>query len=178
MTTNHTDRSTGTGIPAPVTTDPRRDTRSRWGRSARLGGGTGRLMGVSLLGGLLGAVLVGAASYLLTQNAGLFDGLRWTTAGVMAFNGLVFGFLLTWVALVEPTTLRGAAKSPEESVESRWYEKATSGAFHDTVAVVGIGLFVISLGGFSPSPALVGIGLLLQMAGSASIRYLIQKRRG
>lgn len=84
MTTNQTDQSTGTG-------------------------GTGRPMAVSLVGGLLCAVLGGAATYLPTHSAGLF---------------------------------------------------------------------VISLGGFSPSPALVGIGLLLLMAGSTAVRYLIQKRRG
>lgn len=88
-----TDRTeTGTATADAITTDPRRDTRSRWGRSERLGGGTGRLMAVSALGGLFGALLVGTASSPLAQNAGLLDGLRWTTAGVMAFIGPVFGF--------------------------------------------------------------------------------------
>lgn len=32
-----------------ATTDPRRDTRSRWGRSSRLGGGSGRVILVSLV---------------------------------------------------------------------------------------------------------------------------------
>ncbi|STY73314.1 Uncharacterised protein [Micrococcus luteus] len=59
-----------------ATTDPRRDTRPRWGRSERLGGGTGRLMGVSLTVGAVGAalfVLMGCAAavrYLLLKRRG------------------------------------------------------------------------------------------------------------
>ena len=57
----------GTGT---ATTDPRRDTRSRWGCSSRLGGGTGRLMGVSLAVGAVGAalfVLMGCAAAIRYQ---------------------------------------------------------------------------------------------------------------
>jgi len=53
-----------------ATTDPRRDTRSRWGCSSRLGGGTGRLMGVSLAVGAVGAalfVLMGCAAAIRYQ---------------------------------------------------------------------------------------------------------------
>ncbi len=80
MTTNHSRHTTaaadGQGAAAEhagtgtATTDPRRDTRSRWGCSSRLGGGTGRLMGVSLAVGAVGAamfVLMGCAAAIRYQ---------------------------------------------------------------------------------------------------------------
>ena len=161
-----------------LTPDPRHDTRSRWGRSARIGGGTGRLLGVCIAIGMACAVAVGAAAYLLTLNASLEEALRWLAAGIMAFNGLVFGFIVAWVFLVDQPTIRGAAARPEESIEVRWYDKAAAGAFHDTLGIVGVGTFVLALGGFNASPSLVGLGVIVLMMASVALRYLIQKRRG
>ena len=109
-----------------ATTDPRRDTRSRWGCSSRLGGGTGRLMGVSLAVGVVGALGLGLAAWATTVAAGHADSLAWVAAGAMALNGLLFGLLLTWLALVDRHSIRGADTNPEESIEGRWYEKATT----------------------------------------------------
>ena len=115
--------ATGAVADDTVTTDPHRDTRSRWGRSERLGGGTGRLLGVCVAIGMTCAVVVGGAAYLLTLNASLEEALRWVAAGIMAFNGLVFGFIGGWAFLVDQPTIRGAAAKPDESIEVRWYDK-------------------------------------------------------
>ena len=53
-----------------TTTDLARDRRPRWGRSARLGGGSGRLILVSLVAGVVIALLIGAASYGLASSQG------------------------------------------------------------------------------------------------------------
>ena len=166
----------GTGT---ATTDPRRDTRSRWGCSSRIGGGTGRLILVSLVAGVVIALLIGAASYGLASSQG-DAGPRFpaVTGAVMAASALPVGAALAWLFLVDRTTLRGADTNPEESIEGRWYEKATSGAFHDTLVVVGLGAAILSFGGYVISPAAVGAALFVLMGCAAAIRYQIQKRRG
>ena len=113
-----------------------------------------------------------------TVAAGHADSLAWIAAGAMALNGLLFGLLLTWLALVDRHSIRGADTNPEESIEGRWYEKATSGAFHDTLVVVGLGAAILSFGGYVISPAAVGAALFVLMGCAAAIRYQIQKRRG
>lgn len=96
----------------------------------------------------------------------------------MAASALPVGAALAWLFLVDRTTLRGADTNPKESIEGRWYEKATSGAFHDTLVVVGLGAAILSFGGYVISPAAVGAALFVLMGCAAAIRYQIQKRRG
>ena len=162
-----------------ATTDPRRDTRSRWGRSARLGGGSGRLILVSLVAGVVIALLIGAASYGLASSQG-DAGPRFpaVTGAVMAASALPVGAALAWLFLVDRTTLRGAVRDTEETIEGRWLEKAQSGAFGDLLVVLGLGTFVVALAGWQPSLPLVGAGLLLFAGASVAVRYALQKRRG
>ncbi|PEH50976.1 hypothetical protein [Micrococcus luteus] len=166
----------GTGT---ATADPRRDTRSRWGCSSRLGGGSGRLMGVSLVAGVVIALLIGAASYGLASGQGDADPRFPAVMGaVMAASALPVGAALAWLFLVDRTTLRGAVRDTEETVEGRWLEKAQSGAFGDLLVVLGLGTFVVALAGWQPSLPLVGAGLLLFAGASVAVRYALQKRRG
>ena len=162
-----------------ATTDPRRDTRSRWGRSSRLGGGSGRLIVVSLVAGVVIALLIGAAAYGLASSQG-DAGPRFpaVTGAVMAASALPVGAALAWLFLVDRTTLRGAVRDTEETVEGRWLEKAQSGAFGDLLVVLGLGTFVVALAGWQPSLPLVGAGLLLFAGASVAVRYALQKRRG
>ena len=162
-----------------ATTDPRRDTRPRWGRSARLGGGSGRLILVSLVAGVVIALLIGAASYGLASSQG-DAGPRFpaVTGAVMAASALPVGAALAWLFLVDRTTLRGAVRDTEETIEGRWLEKAQSGAFGDLLVVLGLGTFVVALAGWQPSLPLVGAGLLLFAGASVAVRYALQKRRG
>ena len=187
MTTNHSHHTAAAadrqGAAAEhagtATTDPRRDTRPRWGRSARLGGGSGRLILVSLVAGVVIALLIGAASYGLASSQG-DAGPRFpaVTGAVMAASALPVGAALAWLFLVDRTTLRGAVRDTEETIEGRWLEKAQSGAFGDLLVVLGLGTFVVALAGWQPSLPLVGAGLLLFAGASVAVRYALQKRRG
>ena len=162
-----------------ATTDPRRDTRSRWGRSSRLGGGSGRLIVVSLVAGVVIALLIGAAAYGLASSQGDADPRFPAVMGaVMAASALPVGAALAWLFLVDRTTLRGAVRDTEETVEGRWLEKAQSGAFGDLLVMLGLGTFVVALAGWQPSLPLVGAGLLLFAGASVAVRYALQKRRG
>lgn len=186
MTANHSRHTTaadGQGAAAEhagtATTDPRRDTRSRCGRSSRLGGGSGRLILVSLVAGVVIALLIGAAAYGLASSQGDADPRFPAVMGaVMAASALPVGAALAWLFLVDRTTLRGAVRDTEETVEGRWLEKAQSGAFGDLLVVLGLGTFVVALAGWQPSLPLVGAGLLLFAGASVAVRYALQKRRG
>ncbi|MGQ5586231.1 hypothetical protein ACUJ8O_07010 [Micrococcus sp. EWR3.9.1] len=162
-----------------ATTDPRRDTRSRWGRSSRLGGGSGRLILVSLVAGVVIALLIGAAAYGLASSQGDADPRFPAVMGaVMAASALPAGAALAWLFLVDRTTLRGAVRDTEETIEGRWLERAQSGAFGDLLVVLGLGTFVVALAGWQLSLPLVGAGLLLVAGASVAVRYALQKRRG
>lgn len=187
MTANHSRHTAaaadGQGAAAEhagtATTDPRRDTRSRWGRSSRLGGGSGRLILVSLVAGVVIALLIGAAAYGLASSQGDADPRFPAVMGaVMAASALPVGAALAWLFLVDRTTLRGAVRDTEETIEGRWLEKAQSGAFGDLLVVLGLGTFVVALAGWQLSLPLVGAVLLLAMTLSAAVRYALQKRRG
>ena len=186
MTANHsrhTAAADGQGAAAEhagtATTDPRRDTRSRCGRSSRLGGGSGRLILVSLVAGVVIALLIGAAAYGLASSQGDADPRFPAVMGaVMAASALPVGAALAWLALVDRTTVRGAIRDTEETIEGRWLEKAQSGAFGDLLVVLGLGTFVVAMTGWQPSLPLVGAGLLLVAGASVAVRYALQKRRG
>lgn len=162
-----------------ATTDPRRDTRSRWGRSSRLGGGSGRLIVVSLVAGVVIALLIGAAAYGLASSQGDADPRFPAVMGaVIAASALPVGAALAWLALVDRTTVRGAIRDTEETIEGRWLEKAQSGAFGDLLVVLGLGTFVVAMTGWQADLPLVGAGLLLVAGASVAVRYALQKRRG
>ena len=152
---------------------------SFWGRSARLGGGTGRLVAVSLLLGLLLAALTGAVAYGLAGASAPADPRQpWMLALVVGSGALPVMAGLVWVLLVDRETIAGAVRDPEESIESRWYDAAARGVFHDLLVVAGLGTFVVSLTRWSAELSLVGLGLLLFLAADFAVRYLLQKRRG
>ena len=162
-----------------TTTDLARDRRPRWGRSARLGGGSGRLILVSLVAGVVIALLIGAAAYGLASSQGDADPRFPAVMGaVMAASALPAGAALAWLFLVDRTTLRGAVRDTEETIEGRWLERAQSGAFGDLLVVLGLGTFVVALAGWQLSLPLVGAGLLLFAGASVAVRYALQKRRG
>lgn len=162
-----------------ATTDPRRDTRSRWGRSSRLGGGSGRVILVSLVAGVVIALLIGAAAYGLASSQGDADPRFPAVMGaVMAASALPVGAALAWLALVDRTTVRGAIRDTEETIEGRWLEKAQSGAFGDLLVVLGLGTFVVAMTGWQADLPLVGAGLLLVAGASVAVRYALQKHRG
>lgn len=101
-------------------------------------------------------------------------------AALLAALTLPITVTLGWVLVVDRTTIRGAVARPSESVEGRWYDTATSGAFHDVLIMIGLGAACFSL-----IPALrpleaswVMIGLGLFMAADVFIRYRLLVARG
>lgn len=153
---------------------------SFWGRSARLGGGSGRLLTVSALVGLVIGNLIALVSWVLATQSDRSADDRYPLimALIMFALSVPMAFMAAWALLVERTSVRGATRNPEQSIESRWYEQATAGAFGDTMIATGLGTFVLALGGWQFSPSLVGVGVLLVMMASVIARFLILRARG
>lgn len=163
----------------PVPGPERPAARSFWGRSARLGGGTGRLIVVSLVLGLLLAALLAAVAYGLAGTPDPADPRQpWALGLLVGLGTLPVMTGLVWVLLVDRETISGAVRDPEESIESRWYDAAARGAFHDLLVVLGLGTFVVAVTRWQVELSLVGGGLVLFMAADVAVRYLVQKRRG
>ena len=152
---------------------------SRWGRSSRLGGGTRRLIGVSLGTGVLLTGALGLTAWGLSQAGPDPDLQRaWLVSLLAAAFCYPGASMLAWVLLVDRESVRGAVKNTEDTVEGHWYEKATSGAFHDLLILLGLGGSVVTLAGWQIQTNLIVMGLLLFMAASTATRYLLQKRQG
>lgn len=81
---------------------------SAWGRSARLGGGTGRLVVVSLVLGVLLAALLGVIAYGLAGTADPADPRRpWVLGLVVASGALPVLAGTVWMLLVDRATIKG-----------------------------------------------------------------------
>lgn len=146
------------------------DTRSKWGR-ARFGGRTSHLMAASLAI----AVLVSAALGWLFMV--LRNGDRPLLAfGIMAAFTLPIAAVLAWVVLVDRSTIPGALKKPEDSVESVWYDKAASGAFTDILLVGGLGCAALTFLGTEGTAGLVLGGVVAFAMLDFGVRYLWQKK--
>ncbi len=145
--------------------------RTRWGRS-RFGGSPGVLIVVSLL---VGAVLVAGIGWLAmlvepgSENPWL---LFWVTAIVT----WPFGAILVWALLVDRSTLSGALDDPELSVESRWYDKAASGAFHALIVALGLGVAAFQFLNVDVAPPLLLGGYFVLAVAAFGISYLFAKK--
>lgn len=84
---------------------------------------------------------------------------------------------LAWVLFVDRATLAGAPARPGETVESSWYNKATQGAFHDILVVVGVATTVLSVTPLDVAGSQALLGVLLLCCVSVGVRYLIHRRR-
>ncbi len=125
--------------------------------------------------------------------------LVWSTAAVMAaglglavavFRGeqfwLVFGvftacflapcFGLAWLVL-GPGRRVTPDPHADENVESRWFEKAGSGALFDTMAVIGVAVGVLSLFELEADPVLALMGVWVFALGDGVLRYTLLARR-
>ncbi|WP_313823097.1 hypothetical protein [Citricoccus sp.] len=144
--------------------------RSRWGR-ARFGGGPGLLIAVSLL---LGVIIAAGLAWLMSGLGGHENPILmfWVALACL----LPVGSMIPWVFLVDRNSLAGAVASPDDSIESSWYQKASSGAFTDLLLVVGLGTAAVSITGVQLSTDLLGLGLLVIMFACFGVRYLLQKR--
>ncbi|MBB4736439.1 hypothetical protein [Micrococcus cohnii] len=153
--------------------------RTRWGRSARLGGGQTRLVTASLLCGAVASVLFGLVAFLTFGEADpARPWLPWLTVTAVAVVNLPVTAALFWALFVDRSTVQGAVRNPEDSVESRWYDAAAVGAFHDLLIVIGLGTAATAFTRWQADLTAVGCGLILFTWGDMAVRYLMQKRRG
>lgn len=149
------------------------NTKSRWGR-ARFGGGSGALIGLSILGGgLLSAGMGALFGLLVAQERPAFAGVLF---GVMTLPA-TFG--LMWAFLVDRRSLRGASENPEASIESRWYDKAASATFTDLLLVCGIGATIFTFTRVEANIGLVLAGVIVLAMADFAVRYQsIKKAEG
>lgn len=149
--------------------------RTKWGHT-RFGAGRIAAMAVSIPLG----ILFGLAGGFLAVVAGVAGSNP--VLGYLAFALCltVPGIGLVFAVVVDRNTLEGAAERPDDSIESGWYEKATSGSFHDIIVVLGVAALVLS---FIPRDFQVDLKIVLPAVlalcfVSAGIRYLVLRRKG
>lgn len=157
-----------------MSTEPRTDTRTRWGR-IKLAGGRIPAMAVAIPAGLILAAGVGALT-LLTKVAQGDKAL--VIAGVFALV-VSWGFIgLIWALVVDRSSLRGALDNPDESIESKWLESAMAGALRDTIMLTGFALATLAITGFEFDVTWALIGVIWVAFFSTFVRYLMAKKRG
>lgn len=101
-------------------------------------------------------------------------------------GGLVFGFAvvfpaiaLSYAVVVDRTTIARAAEKPEESIEYDWFQRATSGALIDLVALCGILLLAsVFFGPVTVELWILLTGVLVFALVSTGARYLLARRAG
>lgn len=142
--------------------------RSFWGRPRFKGGFL-----LALLGGPLVALSIGWASNALR---GINDPLLYL---IIFASCWPVATILLWAFVVERTTVKGAIDKPERSAESAWLESAQSHAFMDTLALLGIGSAILTIGPFTfPNTGLFVLGIVAFMIIDAGIRYALAARSG
>lgn len=85
-------------------------------------------------------------------------------------------FALGWVVFVSKYTVEPDAHA-EDNIESKWYAKATSGAFHDVITTAGIALVVLSISRLEVSGDTVLLLILILAMVSFAVRFWAAKRR-
>lgn len=85
---------------------------------------------------------------------------------------------LSWVLLVDRSTLEGATDRPEDSVEASWYEKAASGAFTDILLVTGLGCTALAFAPIEVEGLHALMAVILVAFASFGVRYAVQRRKG
>ncbi|MGA4507868.1 hypothetical protein ACQB6R_02410 [Propionibacteriaceae bacterium G1746] len=167
-----------TSTPHTAPRDPQQAPPTRWGRSARLGGGSGRLVAVSILMGVAGASILAAGATALAQATS--DGLSTTWAllfplvfFVLAAPVLAMG---AWALLVDRSSVRGATVRPEDSIENRWYDRAAQATFHVMLPVVGLGAAVASITRWRADAGLLLMGVAVLMVAVFAIAYAVARR--
>ena len=139
--------------------------RTRSGRSP--------LPGAIAIGVLLTAV-VDAIAALTNHGAA-----AWQLPLVLTASSLPILTMLGWALVVDRRTIDGFTPRPEESVESRWYDKATRGSFHDLLTALGLATFALSvIPAAHQVPAYVALLVVLVFAGlDVAVRYQLAKRQ-
>lgn len=147
--------------------------RTAWGR-ARFGTRTVPAMMPAIPLGILLAVLAAVAATL----AGFSPQRPLLGAVIVAALMALPMCALAWAFLVDRDSLAGAANRPEESVESRWYDNAAAGAFHDVLIFSGLGAAVLFLTPLEIEGSLGLLAVSVAAMASTGVRYTVNRRRG
>ncbi|MFZ1911426.1 MAG: hypothetical protein WAU30_03595 [Propionicimonas sp.] len=94
---------------------------------------------------------------------------------VTGVTALPVGVALGWAILVDWSSIAGSVERPEESVESRWLERASQGALMDGFAMIGLGAGgAITRVDVAADLVLIGLWVLLSL--DLGVRYLVLRR--
>ena len=85
---------------------------------------------------------------------------------------------LMYVLVVDRSTMSGAPKRPDESVEQRWGERAAAGTTYDLLVTTGLALGLISVLDLKVDGLAALLGVLLVGFASLGLRYFVISRRG
>lgn len=124
------------------------------------------------IGVVVSAVMAGLA--LMVSSSPEPGLLAVVTAAVV----LPVGVALGWGIMVDRSSISGAVQRPEESVESRWWDQAASGALMDGFAMIGLGAGAIALTGVEVAADTVLMALWVLLSVDVGIRYLVARRAG
>lgn len=124
------------------------------------------------IGVVVSAVMAGLA--LMVSSSPEPGLLAVVTAAVV----LPVGVALGWGIMVDRSSISGAVDRPEESVESRWWDQAASGALMDGFAMIGLGAGAIALTGVEVAADTVLMALWVLLSVDVGIRYLVARRAG
>lgn len=129
------------------------------------------MWGPALAIGVLTAGVVGGLTFTFSpsQTPGLLAVV--TAAGV-----LPMGVALGWAILVDRSSITGAVERPEESVESRWLERASVGALMDGFATIGLSAGAIAITQVQVAAHVVLMALWVLLSVDLGVRYLVLRR--
>lgn len=143
-----------------------------WGRS-RFGGNQASLLGVSILGGTLLAQPLGWGILALQEKQ-----ISWWLVPLVSIPLVPIFTTILWVVLVDRSSIKGAPRNPQTSVENHWYSKAAETTFHVMIASMGLAgatfaIFDWTLPSYLLLTATTALSMLVFL-----ISYQIYKHRG
>lgn len=149
-----------------------RDARPTWGRSRFGGGALGLWVPAILIGAAASGALSWAGAYLIErENPQLFF-------FIFLACSLPIMTVMGWAIMVDRSTIRGAARNPEGSIESIWLDRAQSRAFSDLMIAIGLTTGVSAFMDIEMQISTVGLALIILMIVDVAVRYLLLKRAG
>lgn len=147
--------------------------RTTWGRASI---GSGRMPAMAIAVPL--GVLLGVALGFVALWAGVAGPYPVLGVAVFALCLSLPSTALVYVLVVDRSTMRGAVERPEESVESRWYEKAAAGALTDVVLLAGLAVMFMAFVETSLDDTLILGAVVVVAMLSFAIRFAIARSKG
>lgn len=122
---------------------------------------------VAVVAGLVGAALVGVVAAWARTDAS-------DTVTFTVFAAMSLPFVVALVAIALDRT--SYPERDEDSIESQWTTRASSGAFYDTMVAMGLATFATSVLDTAAVP--VWVFLLLGLADMSTRLVVLQRREG